>query len=303
MKKIFTLALTSVAITIFAQSNFSFETSEGYTLGSIHNQNGWEVTLNSDDDPIQNQDVANDFASDGTNALKISVDENEGFGFFPVFGATKSLETPYNYDGFTMEFDVYFTELDGSTNELGAWGIDGDEFVPIFYYSFNYTGNLEIVSSVDYDYEDADFTWEPNKWYHLKTEITENEIKYYIDGVLIYTGDNFAKLNIEGIQFVHDNFGGSAYIDNIKLYMSDLATTDTKKVASLQVFPNPSSNFFTIASDDNIVGYTIYNQSGQLVISGSNAKHIDIQNLLPGVYIVSAKTVSGKIISTKLIKK
>ena len=42
MKKIYILLLTASTIS-FAQNNTSFESKEGYKLGNIHTQNGWEV--------------------------------------------------------------------------------------------------------------------------------------------------------------------------------------------------------------------------------------------------------------------
>lgn len=80
MKKLYFMALGFASLLFSAQQTISFENSENYTLGSVHNQNGWEVTLNSEEQPINNQEVSNEFATEGTNALKISVDENEDFG-------------------------------------------------------------------------------------------------------------------------------------------------------------------------------------------------------------------------------
>lgn len=170
MKHKYLLILSLISSFTFAQQTISFESSEAYNLGTVHGQNGWEVTLNNDEVPINNQVISTEKASEGTQSLKISVDANEDFGWFPIFGAAKQFSTTYNYQNTTVEFDVFITELDGSTFEFGTFGVvDTDEFMPISIYSFNYTGNLEVVNSEDYDYENANFTWEANRWYKLIT--------------------------------------------------------------------------------------------------------------------------------------
>lgn len=65
MKNKYFLILSLFSSLAFAQQTISFEASEGYTVGNINGQNGWEVTLNNDEEPINNQDVSTDQASDG----------------------------------------------------------------------------------------------------------------------------------------------------------------------------------------------------------------------------------------------
>lgn len=287
-----------------AQQTISFENSENFTLGNIHNQNGWEVTLNSDNQPILNQDVSNEFASMGTQSLKIAVDENENFGWFPIFGAAKDLSPALNYNNLNVEFDVYISELGGSTFEFGTYGIVADEYVPVFVYSFNYTGNLELISSTDYDYENANFNWEANKWYKLKVEIRESSIKYYIDGNLIATGENFSKTNIKGINFVHDNFGGAAYIDNIKLNNVELSVQSIKN-KKLVIYPNPVKDVLKlqIPQGEKILSFEVYNAIGQKVAQFAHQREVSVNSLKPGLYIVKVLTDKESVYTTKIIKE
>ncbi len=304
MKKIYLIALTAASFFCAAQQTISFENSENFTLGSIHSQNGWEVTLNSDDQPIQDQDVSNEFASDGTQSLKINVDLNEDFGWFPIFGAAKELSPSLDYKNLDVEFDVYISELEGSTFEFGAYGIVADEFVPVFVYSFNYTGNLELVNSVNYDYENANFTWEPNQSYKLKIEIRENSILYYIDGNLVANGENFTKTNIEGINFVHDNFSGAAYIDNIKINNVELAVQSVQS-KKLVTYPNPVKDVLKIelSQGEKIKVVEVYNAVGQKVAQFSDQKEVSINNLKAGLYLVKVVTDKDSVYTTKIIKE
>lgn len=304
MRKIYFLSMGLLSLFCTAQQTISFESSEGFTLGSIHQQNNWEVTLNADNAPIQGQEISNELASDGNYSLKLSVDADENYGWFPIFGAAKEFDTSIDYKNLNIELDVYITDLNGSTYEFGAFGVFENEFIPIAIYSFNYTGNLEIVSNIDYDYEVANFSWENNRWYKLKAEISEDTIKYYIDGNLVFTGPNYSKVNVEGLNFVHDNFGGSAYIDNIKINNRTLATSSVKS-QKLTTYPNPVKDILRIDTPqgEQITAIELYNTAGQKVAYFANEKEISVASLQPGLYIVKAITKNDKVYNTKIIKE
>ena len=296
--------LSLVSSFAMAQKSISFENNEGYTTGNIHGQNNWEVTLNSDELPINGQTITSESASAGSNALKIAVDVDEDFGWFPIYGAAKILDQGFNYKNTTIEFDVYISELDGSTFEFGTYGADNDEFVPISTFSFNYTGNLEVVTSVDYDYEATEFTWQADKWYKLKAEISENQIKYYIDGTLVYTGTNFSKTNVLGIIFLHDNISGFAYIDNIKINDEVMSVNDVKK-DNIKLYPNPVKDVLKvdIPNNETITNICIYNVAGQKVKTFSLPKEINVESLPKGNYIIEITTDKDKKYTSKFIKQ
>ncbi|WDF45721.1 T9SS type A sorting domain-containing protein [Chryseobacterium sp. KACC 21268] len=305
MKNKYLLLLSLLSSFAFAQNNISFESSEAYILGTIQGQNGWEVTLNNDEQPIANQTISNERASEGTQSLKISVDTAEDFGWFPIFGAAKLFENPYNYQTTTVEFDVYITELEGSTFEFGTFGIvETDEFMPISIYSFNYTGNLEVVKNEDYDYENANFTWEANRWYKLKTVTSETKIDFYIDGVLIHSMENFAKTNIAGVNFVHDNFSGSAYIDNLKINDISMAVSDFTK-ENIKLYPNPVKDVLkmNLPNGEKVSSVEVYNTVGQKVAEYRNVEEVNLSPLKSGNYIINLKSMSGKTYSSKIIKQ
>lgn len=305
MKNKYFLMLSLFSSLAFAQQTISFEASEGYTVGNINGQNGWEVTLNNDDESINNQNVSGEMASEGLQSLKISVDEAEDFGWFPIFGAATMFDRTYDYTKTTVEYDVYITELDGSTFEFGTFGIaNTDEFMPVAIYSFNYTGNLEVVNSEDYDYENADFTWEANKWYKLKTVSNQSAIEFYIDGNLVHTMPNFSKTNIVGVNFVHDNFGGSAYIDNIKINDELLAVNDLQKT-NIKLYPNPVKDILKInlSDQEKIAEISIYNAAGQQLKTVSKQSEINVENLPKGIYMIDVKTDSNQRYQSKFIKQ
>lgn len=305
MKNNYLLILSLVSSFALAQQTVSFETSEAYNLGTINGQNGWEVTLNNDEVPINNQLITDEKASDGTQSLKISVDSNEDPGWFPIFGAAKLFTNPYNYKNSTVEFDVFITELEGSTFEFGTFGVvDTDEFMPVSIFSFNFSGNVQVVKNVDYDYENTSFTWEANRWYKLKLVTSETKADFYIDGVLIQSLENFSKTDITGINFVHDNYSGSAYIDNLKINDEVMAVNEVRK-ANIQLYPNPVKDVLklNLPNGEKAVSIEVYNTVGQKVAEFKNTDQVNLSQLKSGNYIINLKNNEGKNYSSKIIKQ
>lgn len=301
MKKIYTFATVLVTSITFAQ-NTSFEASEGFALGNIHDQNGWEVGTNSDKQIFNNQTVTNEKATDGNYSLKIAKDNGSNASWIPAVGASKTLTTSQNFNNLKLEFDVFITEAKGSSYDFGGWGIKDEDFVPVTFFSFMNSGELHVIKNVYFETESTGHTWEVNKWYKLKSEVNEKEIKYYVNNQLIFTGPNYAKSNLLGLNFLHDNRSGAAYIDNIKINDKNLATYEATVSKSLKVHPNPAKDVVTITSDEKITAFTIYNSIGQKVKSGTSTQDIDIKSLSTGNYILQAKSENGKTLSTKLIK-
>lgn len=302
MKKIYTFATVLVASMTFAQNNFSFEASEGFKLGELHGQQGWEVTLNRDDKPIKNQSISNENATDGTNSLKIDVDTTENFGWFAIYGASKTLSEAQNFKDLKIEFDVRLTKQEGSSFDFGSWGVEDEEFVPVFYFAFNATGKIEVVKDSSYEYVDTGAKWNVNTWYKLRAEINETEIKYFVNNQLVYTGANYSKSKVLGFNFLHDNFDGAAFIDNIKIDNKSLATYEAQIKNNVKIFPNPAKNVIEVQSNDKLESYSIFNLAGQKVLSGSFVSKINVESLAKGTYILQTKTSDNKTHSTKLIK-
>lgn len=304
MKKIYTLGLLLFASSIFAQETISFEENEGYTLGNIQNQNGWEVTESSDG-LISNQHIVNNLATDGTFSFKNGFDENYGFQWLPIFGVSKTFEQPYSYtEGFSISYDVYPTQVGVSNFEFTGFGIKDDEYVAIFGLAFDYEGTGYVYTTEDYNFERVnDFTWTPNKWYNVRVELDATEINYYVNNVLIHTNENFSLTDIVGLNIVHDNYGGDAYYDNIKINETDLSIGDVS-TSQIDVYPNPVENDFTInlPQNEKIKSVEVYNVSGQKLLESTTAK-TSVQLLSKGVYIVKIATENGKSYSKKIIKK
>ncbi len=305
MKHIYILATAMFATTLTAQNNISFETSENYQTGNIMPQNGWIVTDDGEGNYITNQLITTEKASSGTQSYKNGFVPEFGVQYFPIMGASKNFAQPVSYRNATVTFDMMVNESDGSIFEAAAFGIDAnEEYIPVFDLVFDYLGSFNVITSVDYDMQDTEVQWTANRWHAIKIDINENQIKYYVDNSLIYTTPNFSKVDLVGLNFLHDNYSGDAFIDNIKVSSGILAVDNIIK-EGLSIYPNPVADIlnFKLNSTD-IKSYSIFDFSGKQVMSSSlDQKSINVASLTPGSYVLKITGKNGENRQTKFIKK
>lgn len=306
MKNLYFLAAAFFCSSISAQNQISFETSEGYQLGSLNGQNSWQITDDGEGNFVENQVVSAEKFSAGIYSFKNGYTDAYGAQMFPIIGAQKSFDQPLDYNNTTISFDVLITENDASNFEMAAYGINADnEYVPVFDLAFDYSGTLMVVSSVDYDMDDTGTEWQPNQWYSVVVKVSTNEIKYFIDGNLIYTTPNFTQINLEGMNFLHDNFGGDAYIDNIKINEANMAVSSVTK-GNIAVYPNPvkTNLHFNLPNGEKVSTIQIYNIVGQNVFTKNTSDAtLNLENLKAGTYIITVNSTKGTSYSSKFIKE
>lgn len=305
MKKIYTslLALSSL-FTWAQQQTISFEPSEGYQLGTLHQQNGWTVTEGSSGF-IQNQVITNEKASQGSYSFKNAFEPSFSDQFFPIFGAVQIFETPKDFSNFTISYDVLVDAQQGSDFEFTLYTTDeNDIFVPVAGVGIENRGLIYLIKGENYEFDYAPLQWTPNVWTNVKIEVGSNEIKYYINNTLQSTIANYTQLNIQGFNMLHNNFGNNAYYDNFVITSNNLSVNPFEN-STVSVYPNPASDRISIQSpaNDNITNVAIFNLSGQQVMATSQSQNIDINSLSTGTYLVKATNAEGKTITRKISKK
>ena len=306
MKKFYFLAAALFYNTIFAQTTISFEASEGYQLGNINNQNSWEITGDGQGNFVSNQLVTNEKFTTGVYSFKNGYDAEYDPQSYPIIGGQKAFDQAVDFTNATISFDVLVTEAGASNFELATYGISAsEEYLPVFDLIFDWEGTLMVINSVDYDIEDTGFEWQPNQWYAAKIEVTETEIKYYINGNLIHTTPNFTQINLQGINFLHDNYGGDAYIDNIKINDADMAVSSVNK-GRVAVYPNPVKDQLTVnlPNGEKASQIHIYNMVGQNILTKNlSSSSLNLQELKAGTYTITVTTTKGTSYSSKFIKE
>ncbi|TPD71809.1 T9SS type A sorting domain-containing protein [Flavobacterium microcysteis] len=304
MKKIQTLLLALASTTLWAQQTISFETSEGYQPGTLHQQNGWEVTEGSDG-YIANQTVSNEAASTGSYSFKNAYEPSFDWQYFPIFGASKIFDSPKSYNNFTISYDVMASAKLGSDFEFTLFAIDSnEEYVPVAGVGIENRGFIYLIKNVDYGFDYAVTEWAPNQWVNIKIEVTASEIKYYINNTLEKTIANYTELNIVGFNMLHNNYGNNAFYDNFVITSENLGTKPFEAI-SYSVYPNPAQDIVSIELPANttLSGASIYNIAGQKVMQTEASQTINVSSLSAGTYFLKGLTTDGASFTKKLIKK
>lgn len=299
-RKLFLSALLASFVNLSAQTTFSFETSEGYALGDIRNQNGWTVTGAGGGLFISGQDVTDELASDGVQSLKI----NQVAGFSgqstAIMGAFYDFPASLGATHYSISADYYMSEVGGSNFVFYLSG--PQSFISRF--SFDYQGTMSTVEGSSWSAVPLS-SWQANQWYNIKMEVNGTVVKYYINNNLIRTGTAGSTEPLDYLRFAHDNYGGFAYVDNIVITDMALSVQDFSK--SFSVFPNPAKDIVHIKNNTNmpIDTVVITDMNGRIVkdfkfVSTSDAV-VDIEDLSPGVYLMNISSDQGTL-TKKIIK-
>lgn len=287
----------------FAQTQISFESSEGFTLTSIHTQNAWEVSEGSDG-VLQNQIISDEQASDRSFSFKNSHEDAFGSQWLPIFGAAKAFDTPRDYKDLVISYDIYITEKNGADFEFTAYAEGQEVFSPVAGIGLENRGYIYVIVDENYgtEYTDESIAWNINTWHNIKIEITENNIKYYLDNNLIYTGNNFTQLDVYGINMLHNNYGGSAYYDNINIEEGTL-NTQQNKLDSFSFYPNPAKDYIHITSAGNsIENVKVFSITGKEIINSVHKSFINTSALNKGTYLLEV-TQNGNTTRKLFIKE
>ncbi|WP_027383466.1 T9SS type A sorting domain-containing protein [Epilithonimonas caeni] len=298
MKKILLsfLATALLSVSSFGQQRISFETSEGYNLGTVVGQKEW--TVKTDNVPNNNFKVVSGKATDGNNSVEVTSTNNYTENFTFLFKKIPE------YNRLSVSADVKLEKLNSSDYYmLSLYYNNNDNYSWAGGFNFMYSGKLYADSDVNF----LDLgSWIPDKWYNLRIEIDhviEKNVKYYLDNQLVHTsalGPKVVRAN--DLNFEFDNDGSGFIVDNIIIKDMDQLSVSEINKTQINIFPNPTSDFINIKSDGTIKTIKLYNAAGSLVKTESNdLSKINISTFPKGNYLISIETDSG--IETKKIIK
>lgn len=294
-KFLFSLATAFLSISISAQQQkISFETSEGYNIATVIGQNEW--TVKTDNVPNNNFKVVSGKATDGNNSVEVTSNGT------PSENLTFLFKKIPEYNRLSISADVKLEKLDNSDYYmLSLYYKNNGDYSWTSGFNFHYEGGLYADSDEAIKYIQD---WEAEKWYKLRIEVdhvTEKNVKYYLDDQLVFTSvlsNRIVRTN--ELNFEFDNYNSGYSIDNIIIKdMDQLAVNDINKT-QIRIFPNPSSDFINVISDEEITSIKIYDIKGSLIKSDKTSK-VDISTFSKGNYIISIETKSG-IETKKFIK-
>lgn len=293
-KKLLLLSALFFAVTINAQDT-SFEESEGYNLGEISGQNGWDVL--SFISPAFT--VSDEQASEGSYAFKLDVDQS---GIIPdgnLGGATRDISAlmPANPDSYELSADMYFdSSSTGGEIDFYIYGGAGTQSLPGAAIAIS-DERLLIIEYSDFSVA-VDMEIQNDTFYNMKMafDFINQETLYYLDGDLIHTGDlNLSE--ITGYGFLKTSIG-KGYVDNVVTSENTLGTNQIDKEDFTHYI---NQNNLHLQNNSSLKNILIYNILGQEVISkdlNSKKERINIESLKSGVYIAKVYTH----LSTKTFK-
>jgi len=98
-------------------------------------------------------------------------------------------------------------------------------------------------------------------------------------------------------------YGRKNYAIDLLLKKPDLISSNELK--SLRIYPNPFNGFITFTNPEDVVEYTIYSSDGRIIKHENpiQAKTINTGYFDRGIYLISIKEKSGRVITKKIIKE
>ncbi|MFN1216211.1 T9SS type A sorting domain-containing protein [Chryseobacterium kwangjuense] len=306
MKKNYLFAFCLFSAFSFAQQQMvSFEALDGFYTGDINGQGTWISTPTGDFPAnVLNQTICADDASDGFHSLRIVKENTYGTQSIPIIGAFDNLPVMLPHNNFTVSFDMKMSQLNGSVYSFQGVSSADEKFVVRL--DFDSSGTIKVLKMVSGIpiMESASATWQPNLWYSITVMGTAADIKYYLNGILIYSGTAAEAIDMNQLRFVHDNAEGTAYIDNLKVYNQAQLSASDRDVNknSVNIYPNPAVDFISVTASGKIKSSEIYDSAGRKVQIGLESDKIEVAKLSAGLYLINIKTENGSF-SGKFIKK
>ncbi|WP_415327450.1 T9SS type A sorting domain-containing protein [Chryseobacterium sp. MMS23-Vi53] len=302
MRKFYLFAFSLISILSFSQSTISFESSEGFTAGSIHGQGTW-VTTGTGGTPanVANQIINSEDKTAGLNSLKITKESAFSGQSSTIVGAFDNLAATLPYNNFTISFDIKITEKSSTSSDFAFATVNTTAGSYVTWLRCQFDGKIMVATTA---WNDSGATWNANTWYRFKVVGGATSVSYYLNNTLIYTGAPMTTNAINQLRFVHDNYSGSAYVDNIRINNEITLGTDeiSAKENNISIYPNPTTEFVNIKSSKKIKNVEVFDISGRKINVKLDGDRVDVRSLSAGSYLLNVET-EGKNITEKFIKK
>lgn len=88
-----------------------------------------------------------------------------------------------------------------------------------------------------------------------------------------------------------DETSGSLGAISFLLFYEESVSVETPFTTDIKVYPNPTNNYITVASDETIETIKITDTQGREILSTTNSQDIDLSEIASGIYII---IINGK---------
>lgn len=172
------------------------------------------------------------------------------------------------------------------TENVAFSTINENTIVGVTHYSGGFNFPLPVAKAKIIISTDLGETWSEISPEMLSYPFTETSaFTFAEDEVSVY-------LNVQDLGLIKYN------IDLMTLSVN----SEILKNNTVELYPNPTKNNFSVNTDDAIMAVTIYNIAGQEIKKVNNPNYnIDVSDLATGVYLIKVKTSKGTI-TKRLLK-
>ncbi len=303
---------------LFSQETISFESSEGFTLGDINNQNSWITTNNrSDQVTVNNVEISDGEFSDGSYSLLLEKDPTVEALSLPSIGAIGPLNMSYPQEvGVTVSADFWIDNNNNTDSNIYEFSFinypEGE--LGIISLTFGPPNNMFVYTKSPANpdlghYQLLNYHYTEQQWFNVKIQIAQNgNQRVYINNNFDSEVDSYLDYNFDGLRILHDNWDGKMYVDNIKVYTEPLGAEDIEANSlALSLSPNPAHDFVNISLnskdfDQNSATLQILSMEGKILKNISFTEKVAIQDLAEGVYLLKLSS-GAQSITQQFIKK
>jgi hypothetical protein len=207
-KFLFLLAFTLVPLpTVSADIITSFDTAEGFTVGSIiGGQNGWTQFAASTTQPI----ISSDNPLTGDGHLRIGDDTTIADG--TAVGAFSPTDVAVANQSSITTVDMFIDDDGGADYRIQ--GQSPTEGLATFIINFGFQGDIVVADDTGGGpaFVDTGATWDQTTYTEVVIDFdtVAGTIDYSYNGSLIYTGNIWAGTRVEEVILRGDNFQGVA---------------------------------------------------------------------------------------------
>lgn len=179
---------------------------------------------------------------------------------------------------------AWMCKMDGNQMAITAPHIYGEQAGEVYLYNKSENGQWTEVQNVEAE-EDV-----VQKFYGWSVDLNGGNL------IVGAPRDDFDE---NGENEMND--AGSAYIFS----GSNMSVVDNSNFNSIKIYPNPVENQLNITSKEAVKSISVYNLTGQKIISNSKISNnqINVSSLPKGNYVFRVELDNGKIETFKIVKK
>lgn len=192
------VSATSPVALAGASYSTNFSSAEGYAIGPIGGQVGWQSSL------VGNQQIVAGGVGGSNQSLRLSQGSTAdprplGLALSPIFSAALT----------SMSIQSRVDDNGGATYFVGGQSLSAN--TQVFRIEFDFEGKIWVLDpsapGAINGLINTGVSWRQNLWTELSVAMLGSSIQYTYNGTAIYTGQRFGGIaTIEQVVLGHDNF-------------------------------------------------------------------------------------------------